>query len=92
MRRRLAKIAFRASGWLSRIKTWQRTYEIVNDEFPFEFRALPRRWLPCGTANRLLKLSMTLDMKHWDHWALVHDRCGGIPCSECGGTICEQVA
>jgi hypothetical protein len=79
------------AGWLSRVKTYQRTYELISepgDPRP-EFRQVERMWVSCQLSMWLLEQSVHLDPKHWDHWALVHDPADGPPCPDCGGILCE---
>lgn len=90
-RRTRAKIAFRIGGYLSRIKTLQRTYTLVDTGGAFKFRPAGRVWTSCALSARLEKLSMQLDWDHWDHWALIHDECDPAPCPECGGGICDEL-
>lgn len=90
-RRTRAKLAHRLGGYLSRIKTWQRTYELVDrDEDGFDFRPVGRTWMSCAASVRLEELAMQLDWDHWDHWALIHDDCDPTPCPECGGCVCDE--
>lgn len=88
-KRASAKALFRVAGLLSRIKTPRRTYTLVSTH-PFVTEPSERRWLPCETSVRLIKLSMRLDWEHWDHWACVHDDCHGLPCPDCGGVNCYE--
>lgn len=91
-RRTRAKLAFRLGGYLSRIKTPQRCYELVHtDDGDFESRPVGRIWTSCVASVRLEKLSMRLDWDHWDHWALIHDDCDPTPCPECGGCVCDEL-
>jgi hypothetical protein len=86
----VAKGVLRVSGWLTRVRTPQRTFRIVEfTEDGFVTEPSGRVWLPCRTSIWLLKLSSRLDEEHWDHWALKHDECDGVPCMACGGRICE---
>lgn len=84
-RRRLAKALFRASGYLSRVKTPQRVYT-VNDALDATFAGW--HWTSCRPSIWLLEKSMRLDWWHWDHWACVHDTCDPRHCAECGGQVC----
>ncbi len=80
-RRNLSKTVYVAAGYLSRVKTPQRTYETGHPRWV---------WMPCEVSNRLLAWSMDLDWDHWDHWALYHPRSAGPMCPVCGGFICED--
>lgn len=89
VRTRAAMLVYWAAGVLSRVRTWQRVYEVATHE-PLTVRRLPRRWASCATSTRLLVLSTRLDPTHWDHWALQHNDCEPRPCTVCGGHICED--
>lgn len=95
-RTRIAKKIFWASGKLSKIRTPQRTYAVLNVDpdatDPDKMMTLgPAKvsWLSCRLSMRLLKWSMRLDWKHWDHWALVHEHCDPVPCAQCNGCVCQ---
>jgi len=83
----IARAVFRCAGWLSCVKTWQRTYELADN--PRGFRCVGRRWLSCAASIRLLGLSERIDPRHWEHWALVHDDCESVSCPDCGGRQCR---
>lgn len=86
-RRAIARKIFRCAGWLSYVKTWQRTYDVLSEN-PYKFRRVGRTWLSCTASIKLLELSERLDPHHWEHWALVHDECHPISCLDCGGQRC----
>lgn len=85
MKRLLAKLAFRLSGLLMPIKTYQRVYEA--DQLATS-KPAGRAWLPNGLTVKLLALSHRLDWAHWSHWATVHDDCFPVRCPECRGWLC----
>jgi len=91
-RRRLAKILYTISGWLTKIKTPQRVYKITFNDASSGFtktRVERRRWMPWPFAMKVLGWSMKLDWDHFDHWACVHEHCNPSPCAECGGLTCQ---
>ena len=93
MSTRMAKLVYRISGKLSRIKTPRRTYTLNYDEVTDTFSSYrnPKRdWLPCQISFKLLSKSMSMDPDHWDHWALVHDTCEGTVCDDCKGIVCGK--
>lgn len=83
----IAKAVLWCASQLSRMKTWQRTYEWVADR-PVTFRPAGRIWSSCVASHRLMELSARIDPRHWEHWALVHDECQASPCHACGGCRC----
>lgn len=88
---RLAKAAFWLAGPAGRVKTYQRYWTIEFDKAAeYGFRMVPggRHW-HSGLRSRLLRLSIHLDPAHWDHWALVHDRCSPDLCPTCGSCRCD---
>ena len=87
LRTTAAKAIFWCAGQLSHVKTWQRTYEWVSDR-PITFRPTGRIWSSCTASHRLMELSERIDLRHWEHWALVHDECDARPCQGCGGCRC----
>jgi hypothetical protein len=89
VKRSLAKTSYKLGGWLSKVKTPTRTYALVSVE-PFVTEPAGRRWSACGPSVWLIEKSMRLDEGHWNHWALVHDKCNPQPCVVCGGSICGQ--
>lgn len=89
VKRALAKTTYKLGGWLSKVKTPTRTYALVSID-PFVTEPAGRRWSACGPSMWLLKKSMRLDWEHWDHWALVHDKCNPVPCLDCGGCSCDD--
>jgi len=91
LRTRLAKTLFWCAGYLSRIKTPQRVYELASRD-PLDFRPAGWEWMSCETSMRLLKASTQIDPAHWDHWALGHNECGSHRCPQCGGCVCEDEA
>lgn len=89
-RRRLARALFKASGYLSRIKTYQRFYTWTGDADSFaDAKASGRHWTSCALSSRLMGQSMQLDWDHWEHWACIHDDCKAPRCAECGGLACD---
>lgn len=90
-KRALAKLLFTASGWLSRIKTWQRWYELDNSDPPRTVVG-GRHWYDCNLSIKMMQKSLELDWDHWDHWACIHDWCDPHPCPECGGYRCDDEA
>lgn len=88
-KRLLARACHYVGGQLTAIRVPRHTYRIVSFN-PLTTEKLPRSWVPNPWAIKLIVLGMKLDSDHWDHWGLQHDRCDGMPCSECGGTICEE--
>lgn len=96
-RRRLAKALFWLSGQLGRIKTYKRYYRFDPtrwdrpEDAPLpKMKPAGRHWTSCTLSSRLMGQSMQLDWDHWDHWACVHDTCGGDRCAECGGIACDE--
>lgn len=94
-RTRIAQKIYWVSGKLSKIKTPRRTYRVVsidpeakNPDDIMVTEPAEVRWMSCHTSMRLLELSAKIDPHHWDHWALVHDRCGPTPCAQCHGCNC----
>ncbi len=86
LHRRLAKLIYRLSGKLMRIKTWQRVYGWRGpDEDGFDYAG--RRWLPCVIGLRLLELSEDMDREHWEHWALDGRGHPGHLCIRCSGWV-----
>lgn len=94
-RRRAAKWLYKLSGHAAKIKTRTRTYRLtyINSETG-EMRTQPsgHAWVPNPFSMWLLKQSWRLDWDHWDHWALVHDKCEPIPCAVCNGCLCADIA
>lgn len=101
-RRLAAKIAHRAAGPLSRIKTPHRFYTLDldarDDEGHLTFASKgPVRWgwSSCELSLTLLSVAMRLDWDHWSHWGLIHEpgRCvNPRPCEAtfCGGEVCDD--
>lgn len=90
-RTRLAKAAFWLSGKLRFIREYRRFYVVTNVDVEkgiFDSEPGGRHWTENRVSMKLLRISMTLDPEHWDHWALVHENCRGYLC-ECGGYICD---
>lgn len=87
MRTRIAQAMYWLSGVTSKIKTPRHTYEIVSFD-PLQTKRLPRSWQACGFSDLLLRGSVQVDPHHWDHWAVLHDRCGPARCWKCGGYMC----
>lgn len=91
---RLAKILYRLSGQLTRIKTYSQFYSLEmtdnleTGEVDFHPESIGRRWSSWQFAYTVLSWSTKFDWDHWDHWALIHDKCDWTECSTCGGRIC----
>ena len=79
MRIALAKWAFYASGWVSRIRYPQRMYDADG---------IGHIWhvMPTPITYKFITLAMRLGGEHFDHFALHHEK--GTTCPECGGRIC----
>lgn len=90
MRTRLAKTVYWLSGQCSRIRTWQRYYEMPVGAPLDDLRPAGRHWTSTSLTWKLLALSTRLDPQHFDHWALVHDHCATLPCRDCGGRIDQR--
>lgn len=86
--RTLAKIVYRIGGLIRLIRTPQKVYQLEFDGGLYDRIYVGRRWLPSRLSMKMLILSTRLDTEHWDHWALVHDQCGGEYCLECHGRVC----
>jgi hypothetical protein len=89
---RLAKALYWLGGKLSYIKWPTKTYSLDfatdhTDQFLTQY--VGRAWLPNRLSMKMLEWSLDCDVKHWDHWALVHDHCNGARCDACGGFVCE---
>jgi hypothetical protein len=89
VKRALAKAAYGVGGWLSKVKTPTMSRRLVTAD-PFVTDPDRRVWLPCGPSIWLTRKSMQLDWGHWDHWALIHDKCAPVPCAVCGGCSCDD--
>ncbi|MFJ5532449.1 hypothetical protein [Streptomyces sp. NPDC093261] len=75
MRTALAKAIYFTGALLTHVRTWHHR---------------GRAWLPCSSSIRLIRLAERLDAEHFDHWALIHETCHGVPCHGCGGWIDER--
>jgi len=104
VRIKMAKVVFCLAGWLTLVKTYQRTYEwmgvpstddddnVIWENKEFEYNG--RVWLPCHLSIVLLERAERIDPVHFDHWALKHipgDVCAGGLCQTCGGHVHPQI-
>jgi hypothetical protein len=92
IRRRAAKVVYRAAGCLARVRTPQRFCVVQQpgaagrDEI-----GKPRwHWVSCGVSVSLLVWAERLDWDHFGRWALDHDGCEAVRCAVCGGIRCDS--
>lgn len=94
---RLAKLVYRLSGKVSKIKSYTQTYRMANEDewlaaegdMACMFEPAGRTWSSVQLTWKLLSLSEDLDRHHWEHWALKHEPgCASHTCEDCGGTVC----
>lgn len=84
MRTVIAKVVFRLSGLLGKIKYQQPVYkrERGGPSVPAGTQRLAHPW-----TYKLLFLSERIDPEHWEHWAFRHGSIPGEPCTHCKGWI-----